>query len=67
VRDDRSALLTERRLLSSSQTMLLRQLRDLGSYDHSALARALRRQRDRNVLRLAQIESALRAIEQWRP
>lgn len=64
---DRSALLKRRRLLHSSQTMILAQLRGVPTWDHSALARALRKQRDSNALEIMQIDSALRAIEQWRP
>lgn len=48
--------------------MLLAQIRAIPYYDQgSRLALALKKQRDGNFRTLAQIDSALRALEQWRP
>jgi hypothetical protein len=65
---NRNSLLARRRTLHTNQTLILGQLRAMPYYDQgSKLALALKQQRDRNARDIAQIDSALRAIEQWRP
>ena len=64
---DRTELLARRRLLHTNQTMIARDLRAIPFYDQeSRLALMLKKQRGGNAREIAQINSALRALEQWR-